>query len=530
LRWAVAAGLAGIALAVALALATRPEAPATPPATERPRGLDRIALLPFTVSEDSLDLELVSLSLTDLLWARLNALPGVLARSPDYAAEDSREAASLAEVARNAQVGHLLSGRARLAPGARRALVEVELYGLDDAGRLTTLPIGRYEMPLLGQGTDMAAFTRTREAIVRNVLAHLGPTLAEPSRQDFDPSDPEAFRLYLLARRRLTTVTCGEGLAVVELLDRSLELDPGFTHAWLAKAFALYNQGWACGGDASWARAARAAIDHALEIRPGYPPAVHLQSHLLTEDGKAEEAFELVRAARRENPAEPALLFAEAYVLRFAGYLAPAERALAQLLELDPLFLHEYGEVPTTLLYLGRWDEFLDRLPATEAPYYLYYRGLAEMLRGREEAARHALEPAFRLNPNDVFARLSAALVAVLDDDPRTAAEITRGLARQRQAVGTPDGEITYKQAQVLALAGARGDALEQLALAVEQGFFCAPCLAGDPMLRPLAGDPRFAATLAAAEERHRAFGRRFGFAVADRGPSRNPQAPIKTP
>jgi hypothetical protein len=202
----------------------------------------------------------------------------------------------------------------------------------------------------------------------------------------------------------------------------------------------------------------------------------------------------------------------EEYVLRYAGYLEHAETSLRTALALDPLALviDTSGNVPNSLLYLGKVEQFLALVPATGTPYHRYYQGFAEMLLGRPERAREVLRPVFRDNPADLFARFSHALLAILEGDQAAARAIVQQIASQRQVLGAVDGEITYKQAQLLALAGDHQAALAELALAVEQGFFSAPYLASDPVLAALRGEPRFRRLLATARERHLAFGRRF--------------------
>ena len=72
------------------------------------------------------------------------------------------------------------------------------------------------------------------------------------------------------------------------------------------------------------------------------------------------------------------------------------------------------------------------------------------------------------------------------------------------------DGEVTYKQAQLLALAKDPEGALDNLAEAVEEGFFCVVCIEQDPVLSTLKSEPRFAAIAESARRRHLSFAERF--------------------
>lgn len=502
--------------AAAARLAT-PEAAPTAPFT------GRLALVPFTVEGGDRAHELVALSMADLLWARLSEVDGLIVRAPDYSGARHGAAADLASVARDAGVEYLLTGTLAPAHDPGRVRVTVVLHQPSASGAALALPLGTHELPLLAPGTDLAEFSRAREAIARRISSHLAPALALPE-AGVILRDAEAWRSYLLARQRMLRLTCGGTDAVTTLLDRSLALDPEFALAWTLMGYAHYSQIWACGREERFALDALAAAERALALDPDLAAANLLEITLLTDLGRTGEAYALAREAHGRRPRDPSLLYAQSYVLRYAGQLERSEATLRRALRLDPLLLEEIGETPMPLLYLGRYEEYLALLPAAETPYYRFYRGLAEALRGRPEEARAILAPAFRLNPNDLFARLAAGLLAILEGDARGGAEIVRQIARQRRELGTPDGEMTFKEAQLLALAGERDLALDQLERAVGQGFACVDCIARDPWLAPLATGDRYREILERAEVRRRAFAERFSMS----GPMRAHPAPAE--
>jgi hypothetical protein len=109
-----------------------------------------------------------------------------------------------------------------------------------------------------------------------------------------------------------------------------------------------------------------------------------------------------------------------------------------------------------------------------------------------------------------LFARLSQALLEILNDNPAQAEVILKQLALQRAELGGSDGEVTYKLASLFAMAGRADEGLQQLDLSVRQGFFCVPCLERDPAWENLRQTPAFQRTLTGARARHAAFGKRF--------------------
>lgn len=472
----------------------------------------RLAILPLSIRDPDSEARLVGLSFTDLLSTRLQRVPGLIVRPPGLAGDPSAANGSVAEYAAGVGAEYVLTGS--LQPRRTSGQLDLTIEVLAFAGDASTrqIPLGRYSVPRLDAGTDLAAFLAVRDAVVDRVLELMGPAVGESPGTGVAPRDPEAYRLYLLAYRRLLENYCGGG-AAEELVQRSLEIDPDFALAWDVLATAYYNRVWACGEDASLYRRAMEATDRAIALDPELPNPHYRKITLLIETGEVESAYTLIRERLRERPHSPQALNAQSYALRVAGFLRPSSAALEKLLEVDPLVfdIGALGGSPNTFLYQGKLDRFLQVLPASEMPYIRYYRGFAELLRDRVDAARAELEPAFRAGPGEVFGRLAYALLATVEGDGAAARRIVDSLARQRQRLGGADGEITYKEAQILALAGAREEAIERLSAAVDQGFFCAPCLIADPSLDSLRDAVEWEPVLEAARRRHRAFGRRFG-------------------
>jgi len=327
------------------------------------------------------------------------------------------------------------------------------------------------------------------------------------------PRHPEAYRLYLQALQPLREAVC-VGPTALALLERSLALDPEFAPAWGELGWARYNSVSSCGESGENYALALDAAARALAWDPDWKRALALQIVVWVETGEAERAYATLLARERQAaPAGPEIPFFESYVLNYAGYLERSEALVEDALRRDPTFLAVGGWTPNAWLYRRDWDRFLELLPAGESPLFRYYRGFGELQRGRPGAAREVLEPAFRTAPNDLFARMSQALLALVEKRPDEARTLLDQLVLQRQTTGARDGEVTYKLAQLFALAGERHVAAAQAALAVEQGFFCTPCFEGDALLAPLLTDPAFAPSLARARERHLAFGRRFDLA-----------------
>ncbi len=486
----------------------------SPPVELESGTVERLMIVPFTADASIGDPGLIALSVSDQLWYRLAAQPGLVLRALEVGA--ALEAVGLLPSAMltEAQVDAVVTGRLESAALGGGLELTVQLHELDAADNPRTLTVGTYEVPRVDSKAELQGFLRVRDAIAEDVVEHLRPTFAVRDPAGISPHDPEALRLYLQARERFATITCGDAEVLIDLLDRSLEIDPGFASAWVAKGFALYSQSWSCGREAAFAEQALAAARKGRELAPEFPGAVLLEVTLLSEAGRSEEAYELLLEGWRPIESSPLTHMARAYVLTYAGFLDEAAGSIERALRLDPLVLSEFSIAPTSMLYRGDVDRFLKVAPAGDTPQDRYYRGVALLRQQRFAEALQRVEPAFRLNPSDLFARFASALTAVLEDDDVAALEIVRGIVRQRRELGSRDGELTFKEAQLFAWAGSDPEALDRLEAAVDGGFFCARCIAEEPAFANLSQDARFQALLETASGRHRQFGERFGLTI----------------
>ncbi|MGH8272010.1 MAG: winged helix-turn-helix domain-containing protein [Gammaproteobacteria bacterium] len=483
----------------------------------------RLTILPFATTGSDSELRLLAVSMNDLLITRLGAQPGLLLVGQPAGLWSASTPAAMGAFAREARLKYLLGGNLRRGANPHWARLSITRYDVDESGGLRAIPLQSYDIPFLGDGSAMERFVSIRNRIAEDLLQQLEPTVKPGLHREMSsattPHNAEAYRLYLLALHDVRTASCS-GPQAVARLQSSLELDPGFAPAWVALGWAQYNLVSFCGQPASHYTEALRSADHALALAPKFARSIALKAAVLIETGKEEEAYALLMEARRDLPWQPDIEYMTVYVLRYAGYLDRAAKNLDTLLARDPVYLGVEGWTPNTLLYQGRLADFLDRLPEGDSPVFLYYRGFAEMLQDRKREAQRALRPAFTHDPNDVFARLSEALMAILAGDKSTAVARLDGLVLDRKRLGLDDGEITYKIAQLFALAERDDAALDQLDQAIEQGFFNLPYLQSDPVFASLRKNLRFKAIVDKARIRHEAFGRRFELVQPSRPPS----------
>jgi serine/threonine-protein kinase len=236
---------------------------------------------------------------------------------------------------------------------------------------------------------------------------------------------------------------------------------------------------------------------------------------MLTEHGRLEDAYERAVRIRSSHPRSPFAVSAAAYTLTYAGFLDAATQAVEAVLATDPEYIVNNGWwTPTALLYQGKSDRFLHALQNLDTTASRLYRGLAEAERGqRASAAAHLAGIEF--NGTNVFNGLAHALHAALAGREEAAVAIVRSIAEQRRTAGDRDGEFTFKQAQILSVAGDAPSALATLNEAVAEGFICVSCFDSSSLLGPVRALPDYAALIQRAYARQIAFGRRFGISTS---------------
>jgi DNA-binding winged helix-turn-helix (wHTH) protein/tetratricopeptide (TPR) repeat protein len=476
--------------------------------SEEPKSV-RLAIIPISVNADDREVQLIAISLGDLLEQRLSRTPNMLVRGPDYTRAASINAISLAQFADQTASDSILSGTLRRSQGGDKVQLQMSLHQVQRSGRVHETPLGHYDIPLLRSGTDVSRYATIRDRIVSQITDTLLPAFRSPAADNLTPRNAEAYRLYLLARQRLGDGECNSDVSA-ELLRRSLDLDPDFAPAWEAYGWSQYGQASSCALNKEGYTRALDAANEALRLVPGYSSAIGLKATVLAETGRIEEAYEVLKTAEGRDPGSPDLQSFLFYVLDYSGYNLEARRHLEKLHEIDPNFLTLRGWTPNPYLYTGEIDRFLHTLPATDTPLFAYYRGLALFVGGRTAEARKVLEPSYEQFPNDPFSKLARALVAVIDRQPDVARFVLGEFVRQRAAVQSSDGEMRYKIAQLYALAGEQEAALRELRLAIEDGFFNVPYFQADPLMAGLRNDAAFARIVAKAAERHAAFGKRY--------------------
>ncbi len=440
-----------------------------------------IAVIPFVNMSGDPDNEYFSDGLSEELLSALAQIPElrVAARTSSFQFKGKNE--DLRVIGKRLNVASVLEGSVRKA--GRHVRITAQLVSAADGFQLWSAAYDRELDDIFAVQDDIA---RSVSGALKLRLLGNRPT---PPRT----GNAEAYNLYLQGRYFLDRRTREDVDKAVSYYEQSLRLDPGYARAWTGLAAAHQAQ-----ADRNYVpiadgyRKAREEVQKALELDPNLADAhAELGQIRTTYDwdwAGADAAF------KRALELEPGNATVVRQAARLAGTLGRFEEALRlerRAVEMDPLSASAHKNVGVMSLYVGRLDE-------------------------AEAAWRKALE----LNPEFPSAHMWIARVHLMRGNPGAAlVEIERerdplwrpfGLALAyhasgreleaaaafRELVEKHGDYAAFQVAEVHAFRGERDQAFAWLERAYSQrdGGFTA--MKGDPLLRSLAPDPRWAAFL----------------------------------
>lgn len=349
-----------------------------------------------------------------------------------------------------------------------------------------------------------------QDRVAGQVLAGLHVSLSQ-GEQDMiareKPKSPEAYEFYL---RGVDCYLRSEYRTAVELLEQSVERDGGYAPAWahLGRAHTACAS-FKFGGKDDYEKAA-SAYRLALAINPQQIEANVFLANFLTDTNRVEEAVPLLQAALKTNPNHAEAHWEMGYAYRYAGMLDESIRECETARRIDPE-VKLRSSAMNAYFYRGRYTDFVRSIPeGEESAFLVFYRGFGKYYAGDFKGARTDLEKAHSIDPTLLFTQVGFSLARAREGDRQTGIRLMRILEAKIDANEIGDAEGIYKVAQAYAVCGDKAAALRVLKHSVDNGFFCYPYIAEDPLLAEVHGEKAFQDILQTAKIRHEAFIKRF--------------------
>jgi TolB-like protein/Tfp pilus assembly protein PilF len=338
-------------------------------AVQAPETDNSIAVLPFVNMSDDASNEYFSDGISEELLNLLTRIPElrVIARTSSFAYKGKD--VSIANIARELNVDHVLEGSVR--KSGNQVRITVQLIRANDSSHLWSESYDRTLDNIFAIQDEIAAAV---VAQLKVTLLGAAPTVRE--------TGPAAYALFLQARFMAYQGTQGAWEQSLALYEQALEIDPDYAAAWVGLADLITDQRINVNRPLEESVAsAREAANRALEIDPADALVHGVLGQMALADG------DLVAAARHIERAL-ALELSNPYVLAGASFMARS---------------------------LGRMDESLAIMKYAVArdpvnPRSQFSLGLAYFYAGQPDEAIASMRTALRLSPGYVIAQLIIGL------------------------------------------------------------------------------------------------------------------------
>lgn len=316
-----------------------------------------VAVLPFVNMSDDADNEYFSDGLTETLLHMLAQIPDlkVAARTSSFAFKNQN--LSVQEIARALEVAHILEGSVQRA--GDRVRITAQLIRASDGFHVWSEVYDRTLDDIFAIQDEIAG--KVGSALSASLLGDTTGTQFA----GVTTADPDAYDLYLQARKARATYSYGGLQEAEDLLKGALLIDPEFTDAKIELATAYVHQ-WETGllDQRTAISEIVAMTDQALQERPDDPVAkatsIYAKAFALAGQGDEAAFPDLVNeleaiVARAPAELEPRMLLVRAYnnVKRHEDTLPIIEGAIS----LDPFNPALHYQLGTAYMYLMRTDE-----------------------------------------------------------------------------------------------------------------------------------------------------------------------------
>ena len=422
-----------------------------------------ICVLPFANISGDPEQEYFSDGISEDIITDLNKVSALSVVARNNAFTFKGKSVEVQQLARHFNVSHVLEGSVRKA--GNRVRITAQLI---DGRAGDQLWAERWDRDL----TDIFAL---QDEISQAIVAALKLKLLPEEKKAIErrgTSNPEAYNLYLMARRYYLGQSAKRTDLVIRLCQRALDLDPDYARAWALLAVV---QAGKAGRSAEASDAGLTAAERALALDPELAEAHGAKGLLLTRQARYDEAQEEIEIALRLDPESND-------VNRNAGLWAIATKRYADAIRYWGVAIAaDEADYASPFMAMQCYEALGDAAGAKTS--------------AKEAVAR--LEKALAAEPdNGALLAFGAGALAILGEIDRAKAWADHALL-----LDPDDPTLRYNLACAMVRAGDTAYALERLGESLESraNFLWAQA---DNDLDPLREDPRFKAIMAAAEAR----------------------------
>ena len=452
-------------------------------------GTRTLAVLPLRNLKPGRETDFLSLALTDAIINRLGYASALSTEPLSTVAKYRNTDIDARRIARELNVQDVLTGSYVKDGDDLRVTTELISLGPDPGLWRDNIEL-KYDKLFSVQD-------RVAISVIHSIGLELRPEEAERLNQGV-PTNAAAYEYYL---RGLDEGFKSNFRGAIEMLERSVALEPGDAMAWGALATVYLGYGEVQGGDSRFLDRGWQAFQRARNSDPENRLIVDMMAFHLLEHNRAKESVPLLQESLRRNPTDS---FAHWYLSEAYRYGGALEKSVAEgelALRLNPRVAENLTF--NTYLYMGQYRKFLNSLsPAENNARTSFYRGLACYYLKDTRGATQEFDRAYALDSALSHARIGRALACALRNQREQGIELMKEVEKS----AGDDGEMSYKMAQAYAQLGDRESALRLLRRSIALNFYPYSYFVRDPMLEPVRRDPGYAAAMELARQRQQAF------------------------
>ena len=441
-----------------------------------------IAVLPFVNMSDDASNEYFSDGISEELLNLLAKIPElrVAARTSSFFYKDKLDTITLAEVAQQLGVAHLLEGSVR--KSGNRVRITLQLIKADDGFHLWS---ETYDRTL----DDIFA---VQDEIASEVAQALEVTLMGKSQAD-RMIDSEAYVLFLRGLHFLLQRGAENFKKSEEALLQAIELEPGYAEAWSLLAVNYYEQtNHKLKTREDGAALAKAAIGRAKSLNPDLGVVWGVDGFLKKNlDWDWSAAHAAINKAYELEPNNNPIRTWRASMASTIGKLDDAVVLCEQGFLNDPLNLSAHSALGLAYTKVHRYDEAIvifEKQAELKPDYHWAYFNLGKTYLFRGDAEQALLE--IKKNPENVFR--NAGLVMAYST-LGLEAEAEEALKRLVSDYGTQN---PIWIAEAYSWRGQKDEAFEWLEKAFMQRSIGLSYMLGNNVYYSLTGDPRWVGLL----------------------------------
>ena len=466
-----ALGLVGAAIIAFLAIAvfwTRDRPVDTSPPTASPE--PTVAVLPFHNLAANEDLDYLRFAVPDEITTALSYAPALDVRPFSITRKYSAIDIDPISVGREVKARTVVTGQFSLE--GNRLQVTLEAIDIDGNRLLWRDRVAVTEGDLIALRQQLSDTVRANLLPIFDQTAHVSGSA---------PTNSAAYEMYLQSLAMSNdTEPNREGVA---LLEKAVELDPGYAPAWSQLAW-RYALSYAYGGGGR--RDQELAIESAqtaLELDPDLMAASRQLVLLHAESSRIRDAYDVARAAVDRTPESAEAHFALSYVYRYAGLLVDAAEE-CEAAWTGSSTNPQFRSCAVVFNRLGEFERARDFANLDEgSTYQLTQDGFAAFYSG--DYARAA----------ELWSRPETQQLRdrILQCGPTASPEQrARIVATLRQGMSILDPESQYNFARWLTYCGEHDLAIEFLRVAINKNYCAVSVFENERLFEPLRDHPEF--------------------------------------